>query len=63
MIPMLRIALGVIASLVLAVPVVAQPKAERVESKGGVVVCVSPPAAEVGLTILKNFSGWSGSEC
>ena len=31
----------------------AQPPAERVESKGGVVVCVSPPAAEVGLAILK----------
>jgi gamma-glutamyltranspeptidase/glutathione hydrolase len=31
----------------------AQPVAERVESKGGVVVCVSPPAAEVGLAILK----------
>jgi gamma-glutamyltranspeptidase/glutathione hydrolase len=29
------------------------PKAETVESKGGVVVCVSPPAAEVGLGILK----------
>jgi gamma-glutamyltranspeptidase/glutathione hydrolase len=31
----------------------AQPVAERVESKGGVVVCVSPPAAEVGAAILK----------
>ncbi|MFO0821584.1 MAG: gamma-glutamyltransferase [Gemmataceae bacterium] len=29
------------------------PKAESVESKGGVVVCVSPPAADVGLAILK----------
>src|SRR5205823_4198094 len=29
------------------------PKAESVESKGGVVVCVSPPAADVGLDILK----------
>jgi gamma-glutamyltranspeptidase/glutathione hydrolase len=37
-----------------ALPAAAQPpKAERVESKGGVVVCVSPPAAEVGLAILK----------
>src|SRR5580700_3402431 len=31
----------------------AQPAAERVESKGGVVVCVSPQAAEVGLAVLK----------
>lgn len=31
----------------------AQPPAERVESKGGVVVCVSPLAAEVGLGVLK----------
>jgi len=29
------------------------PSAERVESKGGVVVCVSPQAAEVGISILK----------
>jgi gamma-glutamyltranspeptidase / glutathione hydrolase len=29
------------------------PKAERVESKGGMVVCVSPLAAEVGADILK----------
>ena len=37
-----------------ALPSTAQPpKAEVVESKGGVVVCVSPPAADVGLTILK----------
>jgi gamma-glutamyltranspeptidase/glutathione hydrolase len=28
--------------------------ADRVESRGGVVVCVSPPAAEVGLAILKS---------
>ena len=31
----------------------AQPAAQKVESKGGVVVCVSPPAAEVGLATLK----------
>jgi gamma-glutamyltranspeptidase/glutathione hydrolase len=31
----------------------AQPKAETVSSRGGVVVCVSPPAAEVGLAILQ----------
>lgn len=30
-----------------------QPAAERIESQGGVVVCVSPPAADVGLAILK----------
>jgi len=29
------------------------PVAERVESKGGMVVCVSPPAADVGAAILK----------
>ncbi|VTT98338.1 gamma-glutamyltranspeptidase : Gamma-glutamyltransferase OS=Planctomyces brasiliensis (strain ATCC 49424 / DSM 5305 / JCM 21570 / NBRC 103401 / IFAM 1448) GN=Plabr_4283 PE=4 SV=1: G_glu_transpept [Gemmataceae bacterium] len=39
---------------VLALPSAAQPpKAEAVESKGGVVVCVSPPAADVGLVVLK----------
>jgi gamma-glutamyltranspeptidase/glutathione hydrolase len=38
----------------LALPAPAQPPAaERVESKGGIVVCVSPPAAEVGAAILK----------
>ncbi|MCI0701017.1 MAG: gamma-glutamyltransferase [Planctomycetia bacterium] len=31
----------------------AQPKAETVTSKGGVIVCVSPPAADVGLQTLK----------
>ena len=31
----------------------AQPKAQTVTSKGGVVVCVSPPAADVGLAVLK----------
>jgi gamma-glutamyltranspeptidase/glutathione hydrolase len=31
----------------------AQPRAETVTSKGGVVVCVSAPAADVGLTVLK----------
>jgi gamma-glutamyltranspeptidase/glutathione hydrolase len=39
--------------LLLASPASAQPKAETVTSKGGVVVCVSPPAAEVGLATLK----------
>ncbi|MBA4067697.1 MAG: gamma-glutamyltransferase [Isosphaera sp.] len=42
-------------ALTLALPAsaAAQPKAERVESKGGVVVCVSPPAADIGLAALK----------
>ncbi len=31
----------------------AQPKAATVTSKGGVVVCVSPPASDVGLAVLK----------
>lgn len=39
--------------LVFAAPLCAQPKAETVTSKGGVVVCVSPPAAEVGFATLK----------
>src|SRR5437899_2518519 len=30
-----------------------QPKAQTVASKGGVVVCVSPPAADVGVNVLK----------
>jgi gamma-glutamyltranspeptidase/glutathione hydrolase len=34
-------------------PLSAQPAAERVESKGGMVVCVSPPAAEIGVEALK----------
>jgi len=51
---MLRTTLAALATLALAVPCPAQPpKAERVESKGGVVVCVSPPAAEVGMAVLK----------
>ena len=38
----------------LVLPSSAQPpKAERVESKGGMVVCVSPLGAEVGVSILK----------
>ena len=32
----------------------AQPKAEAVTSKGGVVACVSPPAADAGLNALKS---------
>jgi gamma-glutamyltranspeptidase/glutathione hydrolase len=37
----------------IATPSSAQPAAERVESKGGMVVCVSPHAAEVGAAILR----------
>lgn len=41
-------------SCFLALPSSAQPPAaERLESKGGMIVCVSPPAAEVGAAILK----------
>jgi gamma-glutamyltranspeptidase / glutathione hydrolase len=37
-----------------AIPSLAQPPgADRVESKGGMVVCVSPPASEIGAAILK----------
>jgi gamma-glutamyltranspeptidase / glutathione hydrolase len=51
---MLRPVLVALVALCAALPSSAQPpKAERVESKGGVVVCVSPPAAEVGIAILK----------
>ena len=41
------------ALLILAPSAGAQPRAEAVTSKGGVVVCVSPPAAEGGLAIVK----------
>jgi gamma-glutamyltranspeptidase/glutathione hydrolase len=50
---MLRTLLVLPFFLLTALPVSAQPKAETVTSKGGVVVCVSPPAADVGLSILK----------
>lgn len=43
-----------LASLV-AVPSIAQPQARKaVEAKNGMVVCVSPPAAEVGVQVLKS---------
>jgi gamma-glutamyltranspeptidase/glutathione hydrolase len=42
-----------LALLLTALPAAAQPKAAAVTSKGGVVVCVSPPAADVGLAVLK----------
>jgi gamma-glutamyltranspeptidase/glutathione hydrolase len=49
-----RLVLVALAVIATAFPSPAQaPKAERVESKGGVVVCVSPPAADVGLATLK----------
>jgi gamma-glutamyltranspeptidase/glutathione hydrolase len=51
---MLRALLFLAFLLLPLLPASAQPKAETVTSKGGVVVCVSPPAAEVGLAILKN---------
>ena len=51
---MFRCLLVPLATLLISFPSSAQPpKADRVESKGGVVVCVSPPAAEVGLGILR----------
>jgi gamma-glutamyltranspeptidase/glutathione hydrolase len=42
-----------LALLLISSTASAQPKAETVTSQGGVVVCVSPPAAEVGLATLK----------
>src|SRR5215213_8886684 len=50
---MLRTLLLIACSALLTSTASAQPKAETVTSKGGVVVCVSPPAAEVGLAVLK----------
>src|SRR4051812_2974489 len=50
---MLRTTVLGVVLLVFASAAGAQPKAETVTSKGGVVVCVSPPAADVGLATLK----------
>jgi gamma-glutamyltranspeptidase/glutathione hydrolase len=50
---MLRTILLFASLFLTTLPASAQPKAETVTSKGGVVVCVSPPAAEVGLAVLK----------
>jgi gamma-glutamyltranspeptidase / glutathione hydrolase len=50
---MLRALLLIAFAVVFTSPASAQPKAETVTSKGGVVVCVSPPAADTGLAILK----------
>lgn len=50
---MLRTTLLFVPLLLVTSTASAQPKAETVTSQGGVVVCVSPPAAEVGLAILK----------
>jgi gamma-glutamyltranspeptidase/glutathione hydrolase len=50
----MRLTFSFLLLSLLALPSLAQPpKAERVESKGGVVVCVSSLAADVGLDILK----------
>jgi gamma-glutamyltranspeptidase / glutathione hydrolase len=49
----MRLLVAILILPLIAFPGGAQPKAERVESKGGVVVCVSPPAADVGLAVLK----------
>jgi gamma-glutamyltranspeptidase/glutathione hydrolase len=50
---MLRTLLFLTLSFLVAPPVAAQPAAESVTSNGGVVVCVSAPAADVGLAVLK----------
>ncbi|HEV3435847.1 MAG TPA: gamma-glutamyltransferase, partial [Gemmata sp.] len=49
----MRTAFFLLLSVFTASPLSAQPASERVESKGGIVVCVSPPAAEIGAAILK----------
>src|SRR5205814_9033313 len=51
--PMLRTTLLFALLLCACTTASAQPQAETVTSKGGIVVCVSPPAAEVGAAILK----------
>ncbi len=50
---MLRTLLLFLLLAFLTSPAAAQPKSQTITSKGGMVVCVSPPAAEVGLAILK----------
>ena len=50
---MLRAALLFALVLLTTTSAPAQPKAQTVASPGGVVVCVSPPAADVGLAVLK----------
>src|SRR5262249_54162733 len=42
----------VVAVFVPTISAQQQPAAERVQSTGGMVVCVSPPAADVGVAIL-----------
>ncbi len=50
----MRHVIALVFVIAFAIPASAQPpKAATVESRGGVVVCVSPPAADVGLAILK----------
>lgn len=51
---MFRAAILLALFLTFTSPASAQPKAATITSKGGVVVCVSPPAADVGLAILKH---------
>src|SRR5437763_8738811 len=52
--PPMRFATSLLLVPLFAPPSSAQPPAaERVESKGGMVVCVSPLAADVGVEILK----------
>src|SRR5437763_3345009 len=52
--PPMRYATTLLLVPLFAPPSSAQPPAaERVESKGGMVVCVSPLAAEVGVAVLK----------
>ncbi|MBN9117635.1 MAG: gamma-glutamyltransferase [Planctomycetes bacterium] len=50
---MLRTTLVCALLLFTTAPASAQPKAQTITSKGGVVACVSPPAADVGLAVLK----------
>lgn len=49
-----RLLAFVVLGSVVALPTVAQPPAGKpVEGKGGMVVCVSPPATDVGVQVLK----------
>src|SRR5262249_28780928 len=52
--PIMRLFLiGLIAAIVLVAPASAEEKARAVEAKHGMVVCVSPEAADVGVAVLK----------
>ena len=50
---MTRVLLALIATIVLVVPAAAQEKSRAVTAKHGMVVCVSPEAANVGVAVLK----------